>query len=123
MTTTKQMQEESEAVRGLTVGQVMSVYSGRDGACCCGCAGKHSYASQYRDVAGTNRGYEVTDDEVSDAAVARVLGLIQKSADEAEFDGDMATLVQGKRLYVVYLLPRQYRETQAGQKLTAEVAS
>jgi hypothetical protein len=122
MTLATRKVEEAEQIQGLRLEDVMSVYSGRDGACACGCSGKHRYASKYRDIATANRGYEVTDEEVNDRQVERILKLVQDAGEEAEFDGDMATLVvdqPGRKrgtVYVVYLLPKEYRQTQAAQK-------
>lgn len=90
------------ALAALTTDEVMSVYSGKDGKCCCGCAGKHSYNSKHRE-AGTNRaGYEVT---VNDAMVTKALKLVQAATKENVMVGDnhYATVV-GSRLYIVYPL-------------------
>lgn len=93
--------------RMLTVADVQSVYSGRANTCCCGCAGNHRYPSgPMRLEAGTARGYEVTDDEVSDREVKRVLGLVQKNWDDSdpEYCPDShCSVVVGKRVYIVYL--------------------
>ncbi len=52
----------------ISLSDVQSVYSGKPG-CCCGCRGKHTYASAQRVEASKARGYEVTSDEVSDRVV------------------------------------------------------
>src|SRR3990172_4945351 len=44
----------------IKVADIQSVYSGINGRCCCGCSGKHSYASQYRELASKGIGYQVT---------------------------------------------------------------
>lgn len=86
----------------IELNEISSVYSGRNGACCCGCAGKHTYASQHREWAGKNRGYEVTDDEVFDRTVKMIVSKINANIDSAEDVGDHVALVVGKRLYVAY---------------------
>jgi hypothetical protein len=48
---------------------VTRVYNGKLGACMCGCSGKYSTASAYRDVVSKERGYPVSDEEVSDRSV------------------------------------------------------
>ena len=82
----------------------MSVYSGRAGACCCGCAGKHYYASATRVQASHDRGYGVDDDEVNDKQVVRVLNIIKKNASALEVGRNNISVVVGKRLYVAYPL-------------------
>lgn len=100
----------ADALVTLQVSDVSSVYSGRDGRCCCGCSGKHSYNSALVAFASKDRGYAVTNDEVNDRMVARVLR-IMKDANEheprvVEYDefGDMRlwSTVIGTRRYVVY---------------------
>lgn len=93
--------------RVLTVADVQSVYSGRANTCCCGCAGNHRYPSgPMRLEAGTARGYEVTDDEVSDRSVKRVLGLVQANWDDSDNEycpDSHCSVVVGKRVHIVYL--------------------
>ena len=60
---------------------VVSVYSGKAGKCCCGCSGKHR-ASAHRQVAAKSRGYAVDDDEVSDRSVKLIYRKVK-----AAFDG------------------------------------
>lgn len=54
----------------LNVKDVTRVYSGKLGACMCGCSGKYSTASAYKEHVSKERGYPVSDDEVSDRSVA-----------------------------------------------------
>lgn len=60
------------------------VYRGKDGACCCGCSGKHRYASVGRKVEGTKRGYAVKDEEVNDKYVKRIANVILANLDIAK---------------------------------------
>jgi hypothetical protein len=115
----------------LTPSDVRSVYSGKDGACCCGCKGNHRYNSQHVAAASKDRGYEVGPDEVNDRQVAKVLKIVQAAAQRAhdgilegrvgatvdrdgsttyaDETGEIVTLskafastVVGERLYIVY---------------------
>jgi hypothetical protein len=86
----------------LTTDKVQSVYSGVNGKCCCGCAGKHFYNSKYQTQASKSRGYEVSDCEVSDKTVARVVKQFIANPGTIEIDQHVASRVVGNRLYVVY---------------------
>lgn len=86
----------------LQVDDVLSVYSGRNGACCCGCSGTHSYNSKYKDLGTKRRGYEVKDEDVNDRQVRRVLNIIKKAEKVNEEYSYLATVVKN-RLYIVYL--------------------
>jgi len=86
----------------LKVEDVLSVYSGIDGKCCCGCSGKHTYNPMYVDEGTKKRGYPVKESEVSKRVVSMVLNKV-KGSMQAEVDGDMVTTVIGRRLYIVYL--------------------
>ncbi len=82
----------------------VSVYSGKDGKCCCGCAGTHRYNSRLVATASANRGYEVSADEINDAQVTRVLRTIAEGAAGGLEFGDryVARSVNG-RLFIAYL--------------------
>lgn len=82
----------------LSVEDVQSVYSGRDGACCCGCAGRHYYHPAFAELAERHRA------KVSARMVARVVATL-RAADPRDLDvctGYIATTV-GARLYIAYL--------------------
>lgn len=100
-------------LQDLTQADVLSVYSGRPG-CCCGCRGKHSYASATRDEASAERGYAVADDEVSDRSVAtilrKVLSMPELIEDERgpvaphqQIVGDNISVLTETRQYIVFL--------------------
>ena len=80
---------------------IISVYSGIKGKCCCGCAGKHRYASAYRKLASKDRGYEVRDEEVSDRSVKIISNKVLNHKD-SEHNGAHSSLVSGNRVLVVY---------------------
>jgi len=63
----------------INVHDVMRVYSGTANRCCCGCSGKHTTASRFRELNGKRRGYPVDDDEVSDRSVKIIVGKINKA--------------------------------------------
>jgi|SRR5882672_7491400 len=88
--------------------QIMKVYSGKDGKCSCGCAGKYSYNSKYVTEGSKDRGYEVSHDEVNDKQITRVLNTIKKNEDDIDFDeSEFVSVVVGERCYVAYFLPTQ----------------
>ena len=88
----------------LTVERVLSVYSGQDGKCCCGCSGKHYYASVHVEAASKRRGYAVTPDEVSDQMVRKVVKIINaQSAELVDVDASFLSTVIGRRLYIAYV--------------------
>ena len=86
--------------------QVSSVYSGINGRCCCGCAGKHTYSSQNRQWAEKHRGYPISDDEVNDRVVKMMYNKVARLLDNGQGDvtdePDFVSAVNGNRLYVVY---------------------
>ncbi len=92
------------ALTAFTKETTVSVYSGKDGKCCCGCAGTYRYNSRLVATGSANRGYEVTADEINDAQVTRVLRAIAEGdVSGLEFgDNHVARVVNG-RLFVAYL--------------------
>jgi len=98
-------QEHQVDVQGLVMNDVMFVYSGRKGACACGCKGKYSYHQMRRAESSKWRGYRVTDDELNERQVNRVLGHIKRNVSTAKYDENVRYLSVdvGTRTYVVYL--------------------
>jgi hypothetical protein len=97
----------------ININNVMSVYSGKNGRCCCGCSGKHTYASQYHAIASKDRGYKVDEDEISDRTVKMIVNRMNKLLSETnakpEYKStlkDFASIVNGERLYIAYYLPK-----------------
>jgi hypothetical protein len=92
-------------LQNLTPFDVVSVYTGTNGKCCCGCAGKHRYNSKYVTEASQRRGYAVTPDEVSDRSVLRVLNSIKAGivSGELEFGNGYIARVTGTRVHIIYL--------------------
>lgn len=85
------------------VSNVYSVYSGRPG-CACGCRGKYSYSKQHQDFASKDRGYAVTDDEVSDKNVKRITEYFNQHLSEVETCGEdcFSLEVSDTRMYTLY---------------------
>ena len=94
----------------IDIKDVMQVYSGRNGRCCCGCSGKHTYASEYRKMASKHRGYPVTDDEVSDRTVKLIVGKLNKLIAQGRSDytrPDFVSAVSDTgRLYIAYFVQK-----------------
>jgi hypothetical protein len=89
------------------ISDISSVYSGRPG-CCCGCRGKHTYASAHRKWAGDDRGYKISDDEVSDVTVKRIVDKIErlvKEGAEMLIAGNNVSVDTDTRTYIAYLKP------------------
>ena len=95
-----------EGIKDIKLTDVFSVYSGKDGKCCCGCSGKYSYAKAHQAFASKHRGYAVTDDEINDKMVRKVYGLLLANLETADYCNSSETVsasfVIGQRLYVVY---------------------
>ena len=86
----------------LTLDNVASVYSGKRNTCCCGCAGKHTYASALRDEASKSRGYEVRDEEVNDRTVKMIFNKFMKNKFE-KIAETCYSYETDTRLYVIYM--------------------
>jgi hypothetical protein len=88
----------------IDIQNISSVYSGKSGACCCGCKGKHTYASTHQEWAGTHRGYAVRDDEVNDRTVKLIVNKILKADPTTvlENSSEMIAVDNGSRLLVAY---------------------
>jgi hypothetical protein len=82
---------------------IKAVYSGRSGACCCGCAGKYSYAKATQVEAGIDRGYPVLDEQVSDRSVKIISNKVLNNSDMID-EGTHAYVDNGKRIQIVYFL-------------------
>ena len=85
----------------ITPSKVMSVYSGRNFKCCCGCSGKHYTNSEYVEMRSRDRGYLVEPNEVNDRMVKRVITIIKQAKVVEKNDFYVATVV-GQRLYIAY---------------------
>jgi len=103
---------------------IMQVYSGKDGMCCCGCSGDHRYNSEHLKMAAKDRGYSISKDEVNDKKVRRTLQLIKDNAHKAEVAVNErgpkrgnrhsaftahVSLVIGDRLHIIYLTRKEVK--------------
>lgn len=98
-------------VSSVKVEQVKAAYRGSAHACRCGCKGTYRYTKAHQNSAGKARGYEVTDDEVSDKSVAQTLKIVQHQnmffpvAVEPGLGNEIWMDVQvGNRDYTVYVV-------------------
>ena len=81
---------------------VKSVYSGKNGRCCCGCSGNYRYPSSLTPEAfKKSHGYELDPKEVSDRQVRRIFGIVMGDPHREE-GGSWVSSVVGERLYTVY---------------------
>ncbi len=88
----------------IDAGDVVSVYSGRNGNCCCGCSGQHTYSSKFR--ARAEKQLAWNDNRISDLTVKRIVGKINTSCRSeprtTSLCAEYMTAVIGKRLYIAY---------------------
>lgn len=68
----------------ITIENVKSVYSGKDGKCCCGCAGKHS------------------DDQKQKTRIMNIINKANPADVDMDDNGVYAATVIGNRVYIVY---------------------
>ena len=80
--------------------KVLSVYSGKAGKCCCGCAGKHTYASQYAAAGAARRGYPMFANEINDRTINLICDKIEAVGGKIEDRHVYATI--GDQLYIAY---------------------
>jgi len=66
----------------LKLEQIISAYVGKPHKCMCGCSGEYYYTKANQKLGSEERGYEVTDDEVNDKKVMRVVNRMTKNASE-----------------------------------------
>lgn len=78
--------------------QIVKVYSGKNGACQCGCSGKYSYTAY--GAKEHSPGYDVSD-SVSERSV-KIIAKKVLSDSNKEVDGDIVYSVEGNRIRVVY---------------------
>ena len=71
--------EALAALAALTPAVLASAYSGRPG-CACGCRGTYVHSSAHRELMGRERGYAVSDIEVSDRGVVARLANARRAA-------------------------------------------
>jgi hypothetical protein len=72
---------KKEETMQINAEQVKSVYSGKDGKCCCGCSGKHS------------------EDKTT---IKRTVNKINKHVNDWDVGTDYIAVVVGTRLHIAY---------------------
>lgn len=83
------------------------VYSGIDGKCCCGCAGKHTYSGKVEGKGKELRGYEFDADEVNERTFLMMLRKIERFLNAGSHLDinecpQYVSVVVGNRLYIAY---------------------
>lgn len=90
----------------MTTDDVMQVYSGADGKCCCGCAGEHTYNPKHRRAASADHGYEIGAELCDEQRVGHVLRKVQREAakggNNVTFGSNNVAAVVGRRIHIVY---------------------
>lgn len=100
---------KADFLNALTTDQIRSVYAGKAGKCCCGCSGTHRYNSKFRAEGSADRGYAVTDKDVNDTQVRKVLaivngwaGSVEDPEEGVEIAGEHISREIGGKLYIAY---------------------
>lgn len=85
---------------------IVSVYSGENHRCCCGCSGKHYYSSSVKRQGIEIRGYALSDDDINDRMITKIVNLMNKHPEKLEHESSHYYSLQsdnGKRIYLAYL--------------------
>ena len=85
----------------IDINNIKSVYSGKPG-CCCGCLGKHTYASRTKIKAGIKRGYPINNNEVNDRVVKIIVNKMNKRIGKVIEEKTYFHLDIGSRRYIAY---------------------
>jgi len=85
----------------ITLDRVYTAYNGKVG-CMCGCNGDYAYAEQHREFASKNRGYVVTDDEISDSKVKRRYNAIKNHKFGFLVSDEYVYIEYGERCACIY---------------------
>lgn len=94
-------------VQELKPSDVLTVYSGRAGKCCCGCSGKHYVNPDYRAEAAEEQGYAVDDEDCSKGMITRVLNILRNAPiDQLDVSPNYVAFETDTRLSVAYLIKR-----------------
>ena len=80
---------------------ILSVYSGKQGRCMCGCSGKYTYNPQFRKEGSLRRGYEVTAEDCNERTVKMIAKKVLTNP-LVKYEDDYAYVDTDTRSYVVY---------------------
>jgi hypothetical protein len=83
----------------MDISNITRVYNGKIG-CMCGCLGKYTVNPEYREQVGRDRGYDVSDDEVSERTIKIIAKKVLSNPDVV-YEGNYA-FVRSNRMQVVY---------------------
>jgi len=88
----------------ISLSNVLCSYNGKPG-CRCGCLGKYSYLENTRKLASENRGYKITDDEISEQSVKFIINKLNKEAHKGieVIENYIYSIDIGNRTYSLYL--------------------
>ena len=86
-------------MQAVDISNITKVYSGRAGACMCGCAGKYSYTA--RGAVENSPGYDVSD-SVNERSVKIIAGKVLRNNNTDLSDPGYAVLKQNGRVSVVF---------------------
>jgi hypothetical protein len=86
-------------------GRINTAYIGKPNTCMCGCAGTYYYTKDGQVKSGEERGYKVTDDEVNDKKVQKIIKKIRKNEKLGieVIENYIYTVIIGNKRYSLYL--------------------
>lgn len=83
---------------------VYKVYSGKRG-CMCGCNGKWSYASEFRELGSKERGYSVDNEDINDRSVKiMTTRVLNNPAVQYDPDANCAYVETPTRMSAIYFV-------------------
>jgi hypothetical protein len=86
-------------MQAVNISNITKVYSGKAGACMCGCAGKYSYTA--KGAVEDSPGYDVSD-SVNERSVKIIAGKVLRNSNTDLSDVGYAVLEQNERVLVVF---------------------
>ena len=86
-------------MQAVNISNITKVYSGKAGACMCGCAGKYSYTA--KGAVDDSPGYDVSD-SVHERSVKILAGKVLRNSNTDLSDVGYAVLEQNERVLVVF---------------------
>jgi hypothetical protein len=88
-----------------SLSEISCAYIGKPNTCMCGCSGKYYYVKENQKLSSKGRGSTVTDDEIDDGKVNRVLRKMKKNESSGieVIDNKIFTSIPGNTQYTIYL--------------------
>lgn len=83
----------------LDTSNIVKVYSGKDGRCMCGCAGKYSYTAT--GAVENGPGYDVSE-SINERSVKIIAGKVLRNPNTDYSDKGYAVLAENGRVLVVF---------------------